>query len=335
MSISLDKIKCTHKLSSNFVKKQYITADKTSVHCYVNIKDSIHYKSLCSNDFTMYNHYISTSIQPEHSEQVFRKLIDNFDITQMKPIKIVYNFKRRCYVIVDGVHRLSILVFKGLIQDTVPLEYLDIEFDKDTLVFLQSKLKKPVGVIHYNGWNNRTEYGYHSFNIYNFNVVGQRNPKHRLDIIRQYVDFTDKTVVDLGCNSGGMLLHLPEIKQGCGIDYDENCISFANEFVDILGYNNTVSFVKGDLNNVHIKTHYDICFLLSIGSWVKNWKQLYTQCMNTSNTIILETNNDKEGIPQLELFKQHNYDVKMISAYSTDDSTNNYGRKMYLISKLI
>jgi 2-polyprenyl-3-methyl-5-hydroxy-6-metoxy-1,4-benzoquinol methylase len=44
--------------------------------------------------------------------------------------------------------------------------------------------------------------GYHSFNINGKQFKGQRDPKQRLSNVNY--DFTGKTVLDIGCNQGGM-----------------------------------------------------------------------------------------------------------------------------------
>jgi SAM-dependent methyltransferase len=196
---------------------------------------------------------------------------------------------------------------------------------------IENELKKTVGKYHYNGWNNRTNYGYHSYDIGEIHIQGQRNPKQRLDEIKKFVDFKDKRVLDLGCNVGAMLHHLPEIKLGVGIDYDATCIEAANNISDILGLRN-LSFITLDFDkeNFEITNAYDIIFILSIGSWVKNWREIYQKCLDTGATIILETNNDVEGKPQLEFFKDCK--VECIINHSKDDCTKNNGRKTYLIN---
>jgi hypothetical protein len=78
----------------------------------------------------------------------------------------------------------------------------------------------------------------------------------------------------------------------------------------------------------------DIVFLLSLGSWVKNWNELYTNVFNTCDTILLETNNDTEGAPQLELFRSLNTTITLVSDKSDDDCTGNTLRKTYLIQKV-
>ena len=72
---------------------------------------------------------------------------------------------------------------------------------------------------------------------------------------------------------------------------------------------------------------------MSLGSWITNWQELYNQCITHSDSIILETNNDNEGKPQLDFFKSFKCTIKLISDESDDDTTNNFGRKTYLITK--
>ena len=79
----------------------------------------------------------------------------------------------------------------------------------------------------------------------------------------------------------------------------------------------------------------DMIFILSIGSWATNWKQLYIDCIKNSKNILLETNNDVEGKSQLELFSKYNCKIDIISENSLDDNTGNYGRKLYLITRQI
>ena len=69
-----------------------------------------------------------------------------------------------------------------------------------------------------------------------------------------------------------------------------------------------------------------------ITEWIQNWKKLYIDCIKNCKYIVLETNNHIEGIPQLELFRYYNCIIDKISNSSDDDTTNNHGRKTYLIS---
>ena len=55
-----------------------------------------------------------------------------------------------------------------------------------------------------NHWNGKGyESGYHTLKIEDTKLNGQRNPEQRL--LNVNYNFTDKKVLDLGCNKGGML----------------------------------------------------------------------------------------------------------------------------------
>jgi hypothetical protein len=137
-----------------------------------------------------------------------------------------------------------------------------------------------------------------------------------------------------------MLLHLPELKKGVGIDYDENCINAATYIAKKVQFSTEYKFLRADLNTIDFDKDLgdykpDIIFLLSLGSWVKNWKTLYTNSWNLAQTILLETNNDEEGAPQLMHFLSLGGRIQLISNSSDDDCTGNLGRKAYLIEKNI
>ena len=295
--LSIDNIYCKQYLNNEklleFVKdKEY---KKLHVHHYMHIKDSINYEALSTNDYSFYDMYIKSTKQKEHSIERFKEIVENFDVSKMDKISLVYSNEFNKYVIVDGVHRLSYMVFSKLINDKIPLKYLDIKYPEETIDLLRDFLVKTTSKTYGNNWHNKREglkYGYHSFNIYNINIKGQRNPKERIDIFKKHIDFNNKKVIDFGCNSGGILLHLPEIKKGYGFDYSLECINTAEFMRKTLMYSNTV-FIRQDLNNFvydeHVKEDIDIIFLLSLGSWIKDWKKLYTTSYNKSSIIILKT----------------------------------------------
>lgn len=336
---------CNHYLSNEKLKSilkdcKYETfkyPNQSNLNSF-DIRDTIHYKALVNNNFDMYNLYLDSTRQPEHSLDIFLNLKENFDIKKMKKIIINYEIEKRKYFIIDGVHRFSILLFKNIINDSIPLEYLEITYDSKSINLIKNQLSNTKNKKHYNGWDNkRGQYGYHSFNIFNINLGGQRRPINRIDILRNNIDFKNKNVLDFGCNTGGMLLHLFEIKNGIGIDFDINCIKAASEIYNILNFNNSINFIQMDLNNNdlnlddNIKINIDIIFLFSLGSWIKNWKYIYGWSIKKSSIIFLESNNDKEGVEQLKFFSDNNCDIKMISDSSKDDITGNYGRKTYII----
>jgi hypothetical protein len=80
-----------------------------------------------------------------------------------------------------------------------------------------------------------------------------------------------------------------------------------------------------------IDQQVDVVFILSLGSWLKKWKEVYHYALEHATTLFLETNNDEEGAAQLAFFAE--YDVIMISAESKDDCTGNHRRKLYKITR--
>lgn len=61
--------------------------------------------------------------------------------------------------------------------------------------------------------------GYHTVELNGQKIRGQRDMTIRFENIKY--DFNNKNVLDIGCNQGGMLMHIhDDIKNGYGIDYN-------------------------------------------------------------------------------------------------------------------
>lgn len=195
----------------------------------------------------------------------------------------------------------------------------------------------------YNGWGNaRTEFGYHSFDLPNVSIKGQRTPSKRLEEFKKHVSFNDKVVVDIGCNVGGMLHHLPEIKQGYGFDYDDKCIVAANNISKILNQDKA-EFYQFDFDQRShedvlkiIKQKIDVVFLLSVGKWISSHKELYKFFIEQGADIILELNNNRKDQSQLDVFKEAGLKPKLIISGSPDDNTedNKNHRATYFIKNV-
>jgi SAM-dependent methyltransferase len=105
-------------------------------------------------------------------------------------------------------------------------------------------------------------------------VDGIRDPLTRIESIP--VDFSNKTVLDLGCNCGGTLISIADkIKYGYGNDINPEAINFANKIINEQQIKN-LNFSVANLENWEKlnlpKT--DIVFALSIAKWVKSWKEI-------------------------------------------------------------
>jgi len=113
---------------------------------------------------------------------------------------------------------------------------------------------------------------YHSLDLGDKIIQGQRNCKERVDIMRKYVDFKDKNVMDMGCNTGNILFQLSDdVKYGIGLDYDSRCINCAHCLNSHYKYNlqfYVCDFDKTKLNIIDnfINEPIDVVFVLSMGS---------------------------------------------------------------------
>lgn len=97
---------------SNIKSKYYFDKDHICIH----ITDSIHFKVLTNEcSFDLYNKYITLTKQPEHSVEIYKNLINNFNIEKMSPIKLYE--ENNNLIISDGCHRLAILYFKNIYVD--------------------------------------------------------------------------------------------------------------------------------------------------------------------------------------------------------------------------
>lgn len=344
MSIPFSKFVVKHQYANIPDNVRNYIQSKTTVnngHYYVVPVDcSIHYDAVKRNDLGLYEEFM-TATDPTHTRDKFQELIDTFDIQKIGKIDVNVYSHSKSFWVQDGIHRLAILKHKQIFGDAIPVEYLNISVYKDVEDILKESLRKTVGHGFYNHWHNRLEFGYHSFDIFSFHVQGQRNPAKRFEKIRRFYDFTNKNVLDLGCNTGGMLFHIPEIARGIGIDYDETCINSCYTFRDWFMFACQLDFYKHDLNEFSCvdfckskQFKPDIVFLLSLGSWVKNWRSLYRDAFQVCDTVLLEINNVAEGAAQLDFFeKELNATITLVSDSSDDDCTGNHGRKTYLVKK--
>jgi SAM-dependent methyltransferase len=167
---------------------------------------------------------------------------------------------------------------------------------------------------------------YHTMEVGGKTIAGQRDPKQRLSLVP--FDFSDKTVLDVGCNQGGMLFNLSvEIKHGVGIDFDSRMINAANRIKSHKKCAN-LDFYVFDLESeslrlipafLHHKT-VDIVFLLSVCMWVKNWKEVISYLASIAPAMLFETNGSlSQQDEQTQYLRSTFSDVQLLSASSPDD----------------
>ena len=157
------------------------------------------------------------------------------------------------------------------------------ELDSETLDGIDRETRKVLNLLNYTKQSDSTynaelyDSGYHSIQLKEFTFSGQRKPDERLADVP--FDFTDKIVLDIGCNQGGMLFAVADrARRGIGLDYDARMINAANRIKAYKELGNADFFVfdleKENLNvidNFLPDTRVDIVFLLSVCMWVHNW----------------------------------------------------------------
>lgn len=168
--------------------------------------------------------------------------------------------------------------------------------------------------------------GYHTIQFDGLTLRGQRDPLARLELVP--FDFTGKTVLDIGSNQGGMLLALTDkLKWGVGVDYDYRLVNAANRISRIKGAAN-LDFYVFDLEreNLRLIRDYlpgkraDLCFLLSVCMWLKNWREVVDFAASVSEAVLFESNgSDQQQDEQIAYLKSVCRSIEMLAEESADD----------------
>lgn len=168
--------------------------------------------------------------------------------------------------------------------------------------------------------------GYHTISLPGLKLAGQRDPNERL---RLAFDFAGKTVLDIGCNQGGMLFALAgQIRSGVGIDYDHRLINAANKVRSHAKVLNLDFYVfnleKEDLNLIRDflpAEKVDVAFLLAVCMWIENWRDVVRFVSTLSHALLFETNGKAtHQQEQVDFLKAIYTDVRLLQAESQDDS---------------
>lgn len=135
-------------------------------------------------------------------------------------------------------------------------------------------------------------------------LKGQRDPELRYGLLNG-VDFAGKTFLDLGCNSGGMVLaKATQVKQAVGVDFDPSMVELANYVANsVLGWpENDVGFHQFDLDKkineldtllsyeASGRKKFDIISMFAITAWVEHADEVVTWAIKHAQTLIVEMN---------------------------------------------
>ncbi len=176
---------------------------------------------------------------------------------------------------------------------------------------------------------------YHSIALKDLNLRGQRDPMERINLVP--LDFEGKTVLDIGCNQGGMLFSISgKIAHGVGIDYDSRLVNAANKIRSYTKISNVDFYVFNlEDENLDLISDFlpaekvDVAFLLAVCMWIDNWKEVIQFAKKVSAALLFESNGKSEQqLEQLEYLRSIYSKVDLISAESQEDSLQKK-RKLY------
>ena len=315
------------------------------------IWETIHYQALVDPRLSaIFDQYMKISDQKEHSYAHFIELVDRISGGPVLQ-KIVLAECENGFRICDGVHRASILYWASgslVARENFMFPYEFKRCVENFQVEVRKSLKKsrPLYKTPFRRWTNPSQFeaGYHSFEIGGVKLQGQRNPVERLKLIAKHLELTGASIVDFGCNTGGMLFHQEKIGRGIGLDIDPRSVKSAERVRRALSsldreFSSRFEFFVVDLDRCDLNLigqllrseRIDLAFVLSLGSWLKNWKRLYGYLISIGIPFVLETNNEHEGEEQLSFIRGQRCEVIMISSKSNDDKSGNHGRAMYYV----
>lgn len=185
-------------------------------------------------------------------------------------------------------------------------------------------------------YSGRSYGSYQSLEVYGEQAQGQRNCRQRLEHIP--VDFVGLRVLDLGCNSGGMLHILADrIEHGVGVDVNPNLINLAN-WVSKQNQHRNLDFYTTDLTKDPLdlltawanEESFDVVFMLSICMWLSNWHQIMKQVSQISTVLVLETNGSSDQQSQQVNEARKRFDTVIQLAQQSTDDPGQKNRQLWL-----
>lgn len=177
--------------------------------------------------------------------------------------------------------------------------------------------------------------GYHTIELDGYRLQGQRDPSKRLQIIP--VDLQGKTVLDIGCNQGGMLFaNEKTIKWGVGIDNDSRLINAANRIKAVRKTNN-LDFYVFDLEKEPLELipnflpggRVDVVFLLAVCMWLHNWKKVVRFAARIGGSMVFEANGSERQQLEQERWLKTLYDDVSLVAEASEDDQHQKERKLF------
>lgn len=178
--------------------------------------------------------------------------------------------------------------------------------------------------------------GYHTLRLEGTELRGQRDPHTRLAPIQNR--FLGKSVLDIGCNQGGMLFEIRDvIAHGVGVDYDRRTINAATRIRSLVGAAH-LDFYVFDLERDPLALlsdllpggRVDVVFLLSVAMWIENWGAVLDTAVTLADEMLFESNGtDEQQAEQEQYLRRRFRDVELLAAASDDDPGQKRRRLFY------
>jgi SAM-dependent methyltransferase len=178
--------------------------------------------------------------------------------------------------------------------------------------------------------------GYHEISIDGETFAGQRKPHVRLE--RSGIDFSGKTVLDIGCNQGGMVFALAnKVKWAVGLDYDYRMVNACNAIRSRFSVENTDFYVFDIDRDPHDMIRdflpgyeVDFAFLLSVCMWVDRWREIIDCAASISGQMLFESNGTDAQQQEQLAHLHHVYSDVALLAENSDDDPGQKKRALYL-----
>ena len=188
--------------------------------------------------------------------------------------------------------------------------------------------------------------GYFYQSLNKINLSGLRNTKYRVELLDLKEITKDKIVLDVGCNSGFVLLEMENnYKAAIGIDYNVNLINSAKLVKEYFNVKN-IDFICDDFlecENLRYQK-FDIILSLAnhstfdkgISDTEKYFKKVFN-LLNENGTLIFESHHPQyESIEKFNDIKNHLLTKYSLIKEGIYDNNNFYdnGRRYLILKKI-
>ena len=187
---------------------------------------------------------------------------------------------------------------------------------------------------------------YYGINIAGKSYKGERKWEDRWDLIKDAIDYNNKSVLEIGCNMGIVLTYLKKFRnigKAIGVDEPDDMLIATNKrdtikaakLLDKAFQVPDISYIQIDLNKVDYETilgtDFDIAVAMSIYKWIDD-KDRFMKYLSKFKTVIYE-GHDPDDI-EIERFAKQGFSAKILGKTQTGVSyAADHTRTLILFTK--